>query len=331
MIGVGLIGYGYWGPKLARNLAASGARLAAVCDQREDRLRLALAQFPEAEPARRWSELLRNPGVEAVVLATPPTTHFEIGRGSLAAGKHVLIEKPITTTSDDAARLIEAAARRGLTLMVDHTFLYTDSIQQVRRMVAEGSLGDLVCYDGVRIGPRPASTDVDVVWDLATHDLAIIDYLFGLRPDGVAAAGIVPAGGPPVEDAHLTLKLGSRLVRLHVSWLSPVKVRRILIAGSRRTIVYDEMTSGEKIQVQDREASADGYPEAARGEPPASRIAAGEALAAVTREFLDCIATGRRPVSDGEAGRHIVQILEVASASLAQGGRMLRFPDGLPM
>ena len=331
MIGIGLIGYGYWGPKLARNLTASGARLVAICDRREDRLRLALEQFREAEGTRRWSELLLNPRVEAVVVATPPTTHFEIGIGSLAAGKHVLIEKPITTTSDEAARLIEAAAQRRLTLMVDHTFLYTDSVQRVRRMVAEGSLGDLECYDGIRIGPRPASTDVDVIWDLATHDLAIIDHLFGLRPDGVAVAGTAPVGGATVEDAHLTLKLGSRLVRLHVSWLSPVKVRRIRIAGSRRTIVYDEMATGEKIHIQEGAATSEHPPEVGGLELPAASIAGGEALAGVSREFLDCIATGRQPLSDGKAGRHVVQILEVASASLAQGGRMLRFSDGRPM
>ena len=181
------------------------------------------------------------------------------------------------------------------------------------------------------IGPRPASTDVDVVWDLATHDLAIIDRLFGLRPDGVAATGTAPAGGATVEDAHLTLKLGARLVRLHVSWLSPVKVRRILIAGSRRTIVYDEMATGEKIQIQDRTAVSEHPQEVGRLDPPAARLATGEALAGVSREFLDCIATGHRPLSDGESGRHVVQILEVASASLAQGGRMLRFSDGRPM
>lgn len=331
MIGIGLIGYGHWGPKLARNLAASGARLVAVCDHREDRLRLALEQFRQAEGTRRWSELVLNPRVDAVVVATPPTTHFEIGIGSLAAGKHVLVEKPITTASDEAARLIEAAARHRLTLMVDHTFLYTDSVQRIHRIVEEGIFGDLESYDSVRIGPRPASTDVDVVWDLATHDLAIMDHLFGLRPDGVAAAGTAPAGDASVEDAHLTLNLGSRLVRLHVSWLSPVKVRRILIAGKRRTIVYDEMAAGEKIQIQERATTGELQPEIDRLEPHAARLAAGEALADVSREFLDCIMTGRRPLSDGEAGLHTVQVLEVASASLAQGGRMLRLSDGRPM
>jgi predicted dehydrogenase len=330
VIGIGLVGYGHWGPNLARNLAAAGARIVAVSDQREDRLALAQTHYPGIAAAARWNELVAHQGVDAVVVATPPATHFEIAGNSLASGKHVLVEKPLTTDSDQACRLIDCATRRGLTLMVDHTFIYSSSVQAIRRIVADGTLGDFHCYDGIRLSPRPACDHVNVVWDLAAHDLAIIDYIVERRPTGVAAIGLANPIDSPVDDASVTLTFGAGLIsHVHVSWLSAVKIRRTLIGGSRRTIVYDDMEPGEKVKVHDFDPQRRIGGKA--GEMWAPRLDAGEPLAAVAREFLDCIATARRPLADGEAGLRVVQALEVAGTSLQQGGRMLRLPDGAPM
>jgi predicted dehydrogenase len=321
MIGIGLAGYGHWGPNLARNLAAAGASIVAISDTRQDRLASAQATYPDAKPLAQWRDFFRHPGVDAVVVATPPATHFEIAHASLSAGKHVLVEKPIATSSEQTRRLIDAAARRGLTLMVDHTFLYSGGVRAIRGMIADGSVGDLLGYNGVRISPHPPSKDVDVIWDLGAHDLSIMDYLFAREPTAVAATGLAASGEPVVDDAYLTVAFGpSSINHVHVSWLSPVKIRRVLIGCERRMIVYDDMEPAEKIRVREYDAG--------QSDPSTPPLDVVEPLAAVAREFLDCIATGRRSLTDGEAGLRVVQVLEVASASLRQGGRMLRFPEG---
>ena len=246
MIGIGLIGYGYWGPNLARNLFGVGATIVAVSDQRDDRLVLARAHYPDVDAVRHWQDVIRNPEVDAVVIATPPSTHFQIALASLIAKKHVLVEKPITTSSDHARRLVDTAATTGLTLMVDHTYLYANSIQTIRHMIVEEKLGELQYYDSVRIGPRPPSIDVDVLWDLAAHDIAILDHILELRPEGVTAIGLGDPADSAVDDVSITFTFGTGFVsRVHVGWLAPTKIRRMLIGGSRRMISYDDMEPRE--------------------------------------------------------------------------------------
>ena len=252
MIGIGLIGYGYWGPNLARNLFGAGAKIVAVSDLRDDRLVLARAHYPDVDPVHHWQDVIRNPKVDAVVIATPPSTYFQIALESLVAGKHVLVEKPITTSSDHARRLVDTAATTGLTLMVDHTFLYASSIQTIRHMVVEGKLGELQYYDSVRIGPRPPSIDVDVLWDLAAHDIAILDHIFELRLEAVTATGFGHPVPSPVDDVSITFTFDTGFIsRIHVGWLSPVKIRRTLIGGSCRMISYDDMEPIEKLKMYD--------------------------------------------------------------------------------
>ncbi|MEO8667550.1 MAG: Gfo/Idh/MocA family oxidoreductase [Bauldia sp.] len=318
MIGIALIGFGSWGPNLARNLEATGARLVAVCDPRPERIAEAATRYPLAEIATHWAEIASNPKVDAVVLATPPSTHFTIAEACLAASKHVLVEKPMTTSRSDAVKLVEGAARRGLTLMVDHTFLYAPAVATVRSLIDDGRVGLPRLYESVRVGARAPTLDTGVVWDLAAHDVAILDHLFGMRPDQIAAKGSPQAEGTPVEDARITLDYPSGLTaRLHVGWLSPVKVRTIRLAGDRGTLCYDDMEPVHKVRIEgEADVAADVAPRAPV-EPPA----------AVCREFLDCIATGRRPVSDGEMGLRVVEILELVSASLATGGRTLTLSD----
>ena len=304
------------GENLARNLVSAGARLVAISDQRDDRLVLAGALYPDAVLVREWREVTRHLNVDAVVVATPPTTHFQIAFDSLAAGKNVLVEKPMTTSVDQAHRLVDAAAAAGRILMVDHTFLYASSIRAIRRMTSEGDLGELQYYNSMRIGPRPQSIDVDVLWDLAAHDIAILDHLVEHRPERMTAVGIGHPAGSPADDVHITFAFGNGFIsHVHVSWLSPVKVRRVLIGGSRGMISYDDMEPIEKLQVH--------QPAVGRTGIWTPKLDTGETLTAVAKEFLDCIGSGRRPLADGEAGLRTVEILEVASASLKFGGQML--------
>lgn len=324
MLGIGLIGYGHWGPNLGRNLAAAGADIVAVSDLRDERLALAADRHPGIATHHGWQALLRDPQVEAVAIATPALTHFEIALACLAAGRHVLVEKPMTTAAEQARRLIAASAAGGLTLMVDHTYLYDSDIRSLRALLLAGELGEVRTYESLRSGARPAATDVDVIWDLAAHDVAILDHLLGLRPLAVAARASSHPSGMPADEACLTLTFeGGLVAQLRVDWRSPVKVRWTAIAGSRRVVRYDALApQGGRLL----SAVGESDDPAVHGwSAPAG--SGGETLAAVAQEFLDCIASGRRPVSDGAAGLRVVEVLEMAAASLAQGGGTLRFPQ----
>jgi predicted dehydrogenase len=337
MIGIGLAGYGRWGQNLARNFAAAGARIVAVSDPRPERLASAMAHYAPPDLTSRWSDLVANPRVDAIVIATPPSAHFEIASAGLAASKHVLVEKPLSLSSDQARRLIDVAAHRGLTLMVDHTFVYASAIESIRRMATGGILGDLIYYDGVRISAPPPHDEIGVLWDLAVHDVAIMCHIAGQLPIAVAATGFAHSSGSPLYDAQLTLRFADKFTgNVHVSWLSPVKIRRTLIGGTRRMIIYDDLEPTEKLRVYAHDLSVD------RGDGPdvkpltayadsemwATPLGRAETLQAVSREFLDCILTGRRPLTDGEAGLRVIEVLEIAGMSLLQGGPLLRLPDG---
>jgi predicted dehydrogenase len=339
MIGIGVVGYGYWGPNLARNFAAAGARIVAVGDRRRDRLELARRRYPRAMLTAHWRDLVRNPGVDAVVIATPPAMHFEIANDSLSADKHVLLEKPLSASSEQACRLIESAARRRLTLMVDHTFVHAGSIRSIHRMVADGMLGKLRYYSSARVGLPPACRHVNVLWDLAVHDIAILDHLIGRVPTAIAATGACASPGSSIDNACLTLHFGEDFVaHVHASWLSPVKIRRTLLGGERRTVVYDDLEPIEKVKVYGDPGAAgdDGPPDRRRAGNDAQtiwipRFDPREPLALVAGQFLDCVIAGRRPLTDGEAGLRAVRVLEIATASMAQGGRLLRGPDERPI
>jgi predicted dehydrogenase len=340
MIGIGLAGYGRWGQNLARILAAAGARIAAVSDPRPDRLAAAMAQYAPPDLTSRWSDLVVNPHVDAVVIATPPSAHFEIASASLAASKHVLVEKPLSLSSDQARRLMDVAAHRGLTLMVDHTFVYASAIKSIRRMATGGFLGDLIYYDGIRISSPPPHDEIGVLWDLAVHDVAIMCHIAGQLPIAVAATGFAYSAGSPLYDARLTLRFADQFTgNVHVSWLSPIKIRRTLIGGTRSMIIYDDLEPTEKLRVYAHDLSGvcEDKPDVSRLIPfPDSEMLATpldrtETLQAVSREFLDCIVTGRRPLTDGEAGLRVIEVLELASLSLMQGGPLLRLPDGAPV
>ncbi|MFO1057229.1 MAG: Gfo/Idh/MocA family oxidoreductase [Dongiaceae bacterium] len=312
MINVGLIGYGHWGPKLARCLAAADdVALTSICDLSADRLALAAAAHPRARLAADWRELVADPRTDAVAVATPAASHAEIALAALRQGKHVLVEKPMARSVAEARALVEESRRRERVLLVDHTFLFSPAVAAIRDLLAAGTLGEPSLVDAVRLGPGIVRGDVNVVWDLAVHDLSILQHVLPRAPRAVQARGLTPGGGL-AQIAHLALHYeGPLLAQIRVSWRAPVKTRRMTIRGTRAVLAYDDLDPRAKIQV------AEGA-----GRPPWSPpLAEVEPLAAVVAHFADCIASGRTPLSGGEAGLAIVGLAEAACQSLSLDGR----------
>ncbi len=333
MIGIGVIGYGYWGPNLVRNFTdAPGSRVVTVSDLRPERVRAAQQRYPALNAVRDHREVLDDPMVNAVAIATPVSTHYDLTIEALRAGKHVLVEKPLAATVEQAQRMIDEAQRLERVLMVDHTFIYTGAVRKIRELVDAGRLGPLYYYDSVRVNLGLFQHDLNVLWDLAVHDLSIMDYVLGMTPVAVAATGVAHVPGQPEDIAYLTCFFEDRLIgHLHVNWLAPVKVRRTLIGGARQMIVYDDLEPSEKVKVYDRGITLNDGPEGVyqmlvgyrTGDVWAPQVSLTEALQVEAQHFVECIEHGRQPVSDGAAGLRIVRILEAATESLAQRGRVI--------
>ncbi len=335
MVRVAVAGAGYWGPNLIRNfVACPDTELVAVCDRNEQVLAKALAAYPGVEPVRQFDELIARADVDAVAIATPVGTHAPMALAALQSGKHVLVEKPLAASVHEAELLTTTAGQVGRVLMVDHTFVYSSPVQKIKQLIESGELGELYFIDSVRINLGMFQHDVNVVWDLAPHDLSILDYLLGRLPKSLSAFGTSHADGKgEIEDvAYLNLDFGGGLLAsLHVNWLSPVKVRHFMIGGSRRSIVYNDLEPVERIKVYDRGIHINGDAEARRGVLVGYRtgdvwsphIPQVEPLAQLVSHFAECIRTGQQPLTDGEAGLRIVRILEAAQRSIkAQGGRI---------
>jgi predicted dehydrogenase len=332
MIRVGIIGYGYWGPNLVRNFSeAAGVTVQAICDLSASRLERAAARYPAVRMTTDANAVLTDPAVDAVAIATPVSTHFDLAMRALAEGKHVMVEKPLAASGDEAARLVDEADRRGLVLMVDHTFVYTGAVRRIRDIVSSGDLGDIYYYDSVRVNLGLFQHDVSVIWDLAVHDLSILDYVLPNRPASVSATGMSHVGGEPENIAYLTLFFPDSLIaHVHVNWLAPVKVRRTLIGGARKMIVYDDIEPSEKVKVYDRGISVtDGTTEGVykmlvsyrTGDMWAPRLDLTEALQLEVAHFVRSVEGRERPITGGDAGLRVVRILEAASASMRQQGR----------
>jgi predicted dehydrogenase len=334
-----VIGYGYWGPNLVRNFSeAAGSRVVAVSDLRDERLERVRDRYPAVRTTGDYRRLLADPAVDAVVVATPVASHYRLAMAAIEAGKHVLVEKPLALGSAEAAALIEAARRRGLVLMVDHTFVYTGAVQKIKELVDGRRLGRLLYYDSVRVNLGLFQHDVDVLWDLAVHDLSIMDFVLDRLPRAVSAAGVAHVRGQPVNTAYLTCYFEDDVIaHFHVNWLAPVKIRRTLIGGDRQMIVYDDLEPSEKVKVYDKGITlangngAKGGNEAAydllvgyrAGDMYAPRLSLTEALHVEAEHFVDCVRTGREPVTGGEAGLRVVRILEAATQSLVERGRVV--------
>ncbi len=333
MITLGVIGYGYWGPNLVRNFAeVRGARVGFVSDLRRDRLDAVSARYPSVRVSTDARDLIDDPAVDAVVVATPVSTHFELAMAALASGKHVLVEKPLASTSDQALRLIDEAERRNLVLMVDHTFVYTSAVMKMRELAAAGELGDIYYYDSVRINLGLFQHDVNVLWDLAVHDLSIMDYVLGQQPIAVSATGLSHVPGTPENIAYMTMFFDGRLIaHVHANWLAPVKVRRTLLGGSRRMVVWDDLEASDKIKVYDRGISLNPSQENVyqmlvgyrTGDMWAPQLALREALHMEASHFVECIDQRKTPLTDGHAGLRIVRMLEAATQSMVNQGNTI--------
>ncbi len=328
MIKVAVIGYGYWGPRIVRNFHADeNCQVVAICDKNAARLKRAGVDFPGIEVTDDIGSVLASPNVDAVAIVTPVWTHFELAEAALRNGKHVFVEKPFTSTAEQGEKLIELAERKNLQIMVDHTFLFTGAVRKIRQLVEEGALGKLFYYDSTRVNLGLFQHDVNVIWDLAPHDLSIVDQLVDAAPQCVVATGQSHLNGH--EDvAYMTIYYGDRMIaHINVNWLSPVKVRTTLIGGEKKMLVWNDLEADEKIRIYDKgvaitsgQAVHDLLVSYRSGDMWAPRIDQMEALAVETRYFAECVSAGKTPINDGQAGLRIVRILEAANQSLAQGG-----------
>ncbi|MCU0892888.1 MAG: Gfo/Idh/MocA family oxidoreductase [Rhodospirillales bacterium] len=331
MINIGVIGYGYWGPNLVRNFSeAPEANVVIVADLDQAKLRLVERRYPGIRTTADYHKVIADPAVEAVAIATPVSSHFEIGMMALQAGKHVWLEKPMAETSFQAHALADEAERSGGVLYVDHTFIYTGAVEKIAEIIRSGELGKVYYYDSIRINLGLFQRDVSVISDLAVHDFSILEYILGEHPVAVSASGTNHFPGTPANLAYITLFYESgTIAHTNVSWLAPVKVRQILIGGSRKMIAYDDLEQSEKVRVYDKSVSFTDDPAQIQemrvgyrtGDMWAPKLASTEALRVAAGHFIDCIETGRRVRTCGRFGAGLVDLIEAATASMHNKGQ----------
>ena len=332
MINVGVIGYGYWGPNIVRNLhALDSTRVEAVCDRSPAALARVRKAFPGVATCSDPAEILTSPKIDAVAVITPVWTHYDLARKALLNGKHVFVEKPFTSSADQAEDLIELAARRNLTIMVDHTFLFTGAVRKIRELTESGALGDLYYYDSLRINLGLFQHDVSVIWDLAPHDLSIMDHLIKAEPEAVVATGEKHLNS--VEDvAYMTIYFPRNVIaHINVNWLSPVKIRTTLIGGQKKMLVWNDLVADEKIRVYDKGVHMNNTGEGLHnllvsyrtGDMWAPQIEQLEALRVELDYFANCIENQKIPFNDGHAGLRVVRMLEAAEDSIQKRGELV--------
>jgi predicted dehydrogenase len=330
MVKIGVIGYGYWGPNLVRNFSElQDGQVVAVVDQDPKKLEVVQKRYPAIKTTTHFQDLLEDSSIDAIAIATPVNTHFELGIAAIKAGKHVWLEKPMTETSLQARKLVDEAARRNLTLFVDHTFIYTGAVRKMGEIIKSGDLGKVYYYDSTRVNLGLFQKDVNVISDLAVHDFSILDYLLGEHPAAVSASGINHFPGTPENLAYITLFYESgTIAHANVSWLAPVKVRQILIGGSNKMITYDDVEPSEKVKIYDKGVSFTEDPKKIyemrvgyrTGDMWAPRLDGREALRLAGEHFVECIASGRPPETDGLLGLRVVELIEAATSSMRGRG-----------
>jgi predicted dehydrogenase len=332
MVKFGVIGYGYWGPNVVRNLdRLESAEVVAVCDKSPASRKKVAKAYPDVLVTEDSAELMSSPDIDAIAVVTPVWTHYELAKAALLNGKHIFVEKPFTSNAAQAQELIELAARRNLKIMVDHTFLFTGAVTKIKQLLDDGSLGKLYYYDSTRVNLGLFQHDVNVVWDLAPHDLSIIDHLIEQTPEAISATGQTHLNGH--EDvAYITVYFPDKVIaHINVNWLSPVKVRTTLIGGEKKMLVWNDLEVDEKIKIYDkgvkvtsREGLYDLLVHYRTGDMWAPQIEQVEALTRELSYFVDCIANDKTPVNDGEAGLRVVRMLEAANESIRKRGAMVR-------
>ena len=333
MINIAIIGYGYWGPNLVRNFSElSNAKVVAVADLDKARLELVARRYPNVRTTTDVQEILSDPSIDAVAVATPVSTHFQLGMAVLKAGKHLWLEKPMTETSLQARKLVDEAERRKRVLLVDHTFLYTGAVRKMAEIIRKGDLGRVYYYDSIRVNLGLFQRDVSVVSDLAVHDFSILDYVLGEHPVAVSASGTNHFPGTPENLAYITLFYASgTIAHANVSWLAPVKVRQIFVGGSKKMITYDDLEPSEKIRVYDKGVSFTDDPKQIyqmrvgyrTGDMWAPKLEVTEALQVEGAHFVDCIEQGSIPQTDGRLGLRVVELIEAATSSMRGQGETM--------
>lgn len=331
MLKVGIIGYGYWGPNIVRNFhGLADCKIVAVCDTSQAALKRVVGMYPGIQGTPDVQDILTSKEIDAVAIVTPVSTHYELARQCLKNGKHVFVEKPFTATVAQADDLMELAEKKQRTIMVDHTFLFTGAVRKMKELIEQNALGTLYYYDSVRVNLGLFQHDINVIWDLAPHDLSIMNYLIAERPEAVVATGASHLNG--LEDvAYITIYFPNNIIaHIHVNWLSPVKVRTTLIGGEQKMLVWNDLEADEKVKIYDKGVSVmnrqglyDLLVSYRSGDMWAPKVEQTEALRAETEYFVHCVLHDKKPLNDGEAGRRVVQILEAADTSLKQRGKIV--------
>ncbi len=331
MIKVGVIGYGYWGPNIVRNFHRAGSRVEIVCDKSQAMLHRVNESYPDIKTTNNCLDVVTSPAVDAVAIVTPVWTHYELAKKALLNGKHIFVEKPFTSEVAQADELIELAESKGLQIMVDHTFLFTGAVRKIRQFVDDGTLGELYYYDSTRVNLGLFQHDINVLWDLAPHDLSIMDYLIDGKAEAISATGETHLNGH--EDvAFMTVYFPNKVIaHINVNWLSPVKVRTTLIGGEKKMLVWNDLEADAKIKVYDkgvaintREGVYELLVSYRSGDMWAPQVEQIEALRAEADHFVDCVCKGKKAMNDGHAGRRVVQMLQAASESVGKRGEAVR-------
>jgi predicted dehydrogenase len=331
LVKFGVIGYGYWGPNIVRNLKQlEKTDVVAICDKSAASRQRVQKAYPQVTVTSDPAELMCSPDIDAIAVITPVWTHYELAKSALEHGKHVFVEKPFTSTTAQAEELIELAARKNLKIMVDHTFLFTGAVKKIRQLLDEDALGKLYYYDSTRVNLGLFQHDVNVIWDLAPHDLSIMDYIIQARSEAIVATGQTHLNG--YEDvAFITLYFPDKVIaHLNVNWLSPVKVRTTLIGGEKKMLVWNDLEADEKLKIYDKGVSVTSREglynllvNYRSGDMWAPQIEQVEALHRELEYFVECITTNKTPINDGHAGLRVVKMLEAASESLRQRGSLV--------
>ncbi len=329
---VAVIGAGYWGPNLIRNfLSQDEVENVIACDRDENRLAKMQKTFHGIEISTDYEKVIKRDDVAIVAIATPVSLHFEIAKKSLLAGKHCWIEKPMTVNVAEAEELIELAEKQKLKIFVDHTFIYTGAVRKMKEIITSGRLGELYYFDSVRVNLGLFQHDVNVIWDLAPHDLSIMDYLLESKPLAVSATGSCHVGNGLEDIAYLTIQFENNLIaHFHVNWLAPVKIRKTLIGGTKSMIVYDDTEASEKLKIYDkgievttREGVYDTLVQYRTGDMLSPKIEQTEALSLAAAHFIDCIKNDKKPLTDGISGLNVVRILEASEVSIKNQGKLI--------
>ena len=333
MVNLGVIGYGYWGPNVARNFnSCPGAKLVTICDLNEKRLKLAKSNFPFVNVSSNPNDLLNSDDIQAVAIVTPVFAHYELAKAALENGKHIFVEKPFTSNAEQAEELINLAHKKGLIIMVDHTFLFTGAVRKIKEIIDSQALGSLFFYDSTRVNLGLFQHDINVVWDLAPHDFSIMNYLLNKSPVGISAQGTEHFGTGLEDVAYIAVHFDNGFIgHFHCNWLSPVKIRKTLISGDKKMLVWDDLESDEKIKIYDRGVefkNGEGIDKLLvsyrSGDMYSPRILNTEALQLEAQYFLECIENSIEPFNNGESGLKVVRMLEATDKSLKNGGEKIK-------